>query len=63
MKCEHHYIYITVKHHFFVIVLFCMYLALKIHSSETTKKLLDGLGGYHTEDRGLIDMKVVHITM
>ena len=37
--------------------LFCV-LALKIHCSEECKQLLETLGGYDIEDRGLIAIKV-----
>ena len=33
--------------------------AFKIHISEATKTLLDRLGGYHYEERGLTPIKVI----
>ena len=33
-------------------------LALRIHCSFACKELLENLGGYHVEDRGLVPMKV-----
>ena len=37
--------------------------ALKIHVSLQCKQLLDKLGGYQTENRGLIYVKVSHYVM
>lgn len=33
-------------------------VALKIHCSEACKQLLDKLGGYYLEERGVVNMKV-----
>ena len=33
--------------------------ALRIHCSDDTKQILEELGGYHLEDRGLVQMKVL----
>ena len=32
--------------------------ALMIHCSEQTKSLLDELGGFYVDDRGIVSMKV-----
>lgn len=38
--------------------LFSLFLALRIHCSQSFKLLLDNLGGYEIEDRGLVNIKV-----
>ena len=38
----------------------CPPIALSIHISSTTKETLDKLGGFHTEERGKIPLKVTN---
>lgn len=38
-----------------------LFLALKIHCSSECKSILDTLGGYTLEERGLVSMKVIPI--
>ena len=33
-------------------------VALKVHCSKQCKEILDRLGGYHLQERGLVEMKV-----
>lgn len=33
-------------------------IAMKIHLTNTTKMILDDIGGYHTEPRGTVEVKV-----
>ena len=35
-----------------------LFLALKIHCSQQCKELLDQLGGYEVEERGIVHLKV-----
>lgn len=44
---------IILSNHFFIIV-----IAYRIHVSETSAKILQEIGGYHLESRGLINLAV-----
>ena len=36
----------------------CFFLALRIHISEVTKRILEALGGFNVENRGEVYLKV-----
>jgi hypothetical protein len=41
-----------------VYVLYCCCLAFRIHTSESTASLLEQIGGFHLEYRGMTEIKV-----
>ena len=47
-------------HHNHTYMTIC-YIAMKIHIAEDTKAILDVIGGFITETRGAIEIKVRHL--